>query len=86
MFILTDSISGGVYAVYNKDQVKTVQIFEDKDDAIRYNGLLEASGHEETLEVFEVDLNVVAANCKNYGYFYTVVTKDDFVIPPHDII
>ena len=40
MFILTDSSSGGVYAVYNKDQVKTVQIFEDKDDAIRYNGLL----------------------------------------------
>ena len=33
MFILTDKSTGGVYAVYNKDRVKTVQLFEDSEDA-----------------------------------------------------
>ena len=82
MFILTDTKTGGVYAVFNKERVKTVQIFEEEDDAQRYWNLLEADGYTGSLEVCEVDLNVVAANCDNYGYFYTVINKDDLVIPP----
>lgn len=82
MYILTDKETGGVYAVYNKDRVKTVQIFEEEDDALRYQKLLEADGTDDNLEVMEVDIGVVAANCNNYGYYYTVITKDDFVIPP----
>ena len=82
MYILTDKDTGGVYAVFNKDRVKTVQIFETEDDASRYQELLTADGHNDNLEVLEVDLDVVAINCSNYGYFYTVITKDDIVIPP----
>ena len=82
MYILTDKITGGVYAVYNKDRVKTVQIFEEEEDAERYYSLLEAEGFDDELEVLEVDIGVVAQNCDNYGYFYTVITKNDFVIPP----
>ena len=82
MYILSDKSTGGVYAVFNKDMVKTVQIFEDEDDATRYQELLEADGCDDDLEVLEVDLATVAVNCDNYGYFYTVIKNDDFVIPP----
>ena len=44
MYILTDKDNGGVYAVYNKDKIKTVQIFEVAEDAERYTMLLEAQG------------------------------------------
>ena len=82
MFILTDKSTGGVYAVYNKDRVKTVQIFEDSEDAQRYWTLLEAEGFDNELELSEVDVSTVSQNCDNHGYFYTVITNNDFVVPP----
>ena len=82
MFILTDKNTGGVYAVSNKDRVKTVQVFEQEDDAVRYNDLLQADGYHEELEVMEVDPAIVAANCGKYNYYYTIIGKDEFVIPP----
>ena len=30
----------------------------------------------------EVDDDIVAINCNNHGYYYTVITPNDFVIPP----
>ena len=82
MYILTDKLTGGVYAVLNKDQIKTVQIFEESEDAERYSNLLEADGYEDDLDIVEVDISTVAPNCDSYGYFYTVITKNDFVVPP----
>ena len=82
MYILTDKSTGGVYAVFNKDRIKTVQVFESEEDALRYNDLLMADGYSEELEILEVDPNVVAANCDRYNYYYTVISKDEFVIPP----
>ena len=42
MFILTQKERGGVYAVKDKTKIKTVQVFEEEDDAVRYMTLLEA--------------------------------------------
>lgn len=82
MYILTDKTTGGVYAVLNKDQKKIVQIFEEWEDAERYSNLLEADEYEDDLDIVEVDVATVAQNCDSYGYFYAVITKDDFIIPP----
>lgn len=82
MYILVSKKHGGVYAVRNKDGLKTVQIFEDEDDAIRYHGLLEADNFDDTLEVAEVDEEVIAQNCSTYGYNYCFIESDDIVIPP----
>ena len=46
MFILTQVPNGGVYSVINKDKKKTVQCFEEEDDAVRYIQQLEASSYE----------------------------------------
>ena len=81
MYILTDKDNGGVYAVYNKDKIKTVQIFEVQDDDERYTMILEAQGSKK-LDVLKVNLDDVALNCGSFGYFYNVITSDDFVVPP----
>ena len=81
MYILTDKDNGGVYAVYNKDKIKTVQIFEVAEDAERYTMLLEAQGSKK-LDVLKVNLDDVGLNCGSFGYFYNVITSDDFVVPP----
>ena len=35
MFILTEKKSGGVHAIKDKTNTKTVQVFEERDDAER---------------------------------------------------
>ena len=64
MFILTDGKTGGVYAVTPNGKndpkgPKAVQIFVDKDDAIRYNLMLEANDYDRKLDVLEVVVPVV---------------------------
>jgi len=82
MYILVSKRHGGVYAVKNKNGIKVVQIFEEEDDAIRYHGLLEAEDFDEDLEITEVDEELIAQNCSNYGYSYCYIKPDDIVIPP----
>lgn len=81
MFILTDKKSGGVYAVANKNNIKTVHLFEIEDDAQRYLYQLEADEYSDDLEVMQVDTDIVAINCDKYGYNYCVVSSNDLVIP-----
>jgi|TARA_Y100000356_G_scaffold131236_1_gene134646 hypothetical protein len=82
MFVLTDTKTGGIYAVNTKEYTKSVTVFEDRDDAQRYVQLLEAEDYEDNLEVMEVDKDVIAVNCKTYGYSYSIIEKDDLIVPP----
>lgn len=82
MYILTDKDTGGVYAVFNQNRNKTVQVFENEDDALRYYNLLVAEDFDDNLEIMEVEIDTIAKNCNNYGYHYAVITSNDLVIPP----
>ena len=83
MFVLVDESTGGVYAVRDDDTIeRVVQMFVDKDDADRYYEMLVASNYKKQLTVTEVEEETVKDNCRNYGYQFTVITPDDFVIPP----
>ncbi len=86
MFILTQKNSGGVHAVKDKTNTKTVQVFEQEDDAVRFLTLLEADLKEKDLkwEVMEVDTDIIAMNCDNYGYNYAIITPDELMIPTLD--
>jgi len=85
MFILT--VAGqeeeGAYAVHDEDGEKALYLFEDKDDATRYAGLLEAEDYPE-MSVVEVDHEVAINTCNVYNYRYVIITSDDLVIPPRD--
>ena len=82
MFVLSDTTSGGIYAIKSKDRKKTVTVFEHYDDAERYAGQLEAEDYADTLEIIECDSTVISINCDTYGYTYITIKKDDLIIPP----
>ena len=82
MYIL--SIKGkedqGAYSIEIEGK-KTLYLFVDKDDAIRYAGLLEADNFPD-MSVVEVNDQEIIEACVKHGHEYFVVTPDDIVIPP----
>ena len=88
-FILTveGKETEGAYSVTGDDGEQVLYLFEDEDDAIRYALLLEDQDYPE-MHVIEVDGKVVIKTCEKHDYRYSVITKNDIVIPPlnHDYI
>tara|TARA_Y100000593_G_scaffold78779_1_gene146395 strand:- start:157 stop:426 length:270 start_codon:yes stop_codon:yes gene_type:complete len=89
MFILTieGNEAEGAYSVATDEGEQVLYLFEDEDDAIRYALLLEDQDYPE-MHVIEVDGKVVIKTCELHDYKYSVITKNDIVIPPlnHDYI
>ena len=86
MFVLVDKSSGGVYAVTEGTiDEKVVQIFEQEDDATRYYGYLKADNYKRSLEIMEIEEDIVKDNCSFHGYNYTIITPNDIVFPPKDV-
>ena len=87
MFILTveGNEAEGAYSVTGDDGEQVLYLFEDEDAAIRYALLLEDQDFPE-MHVIEVDGKVVIKTCEMHDYRYSVITKNDIVIPPlkHD--
>ena len=83
MFILTieGNESEGAYSVNTQDGEQVLYLFEDEDDAIRYALLLEDQDYPE-MHVIEVDGKVVIKTCELHDYRYSIITKNDIVIPP----
>ena len=83
MYIL--AISGketeGAYAIDNENNKRMVYMFLDKDDAVRYAGLLEADNFPD-MSVVEVNDQEIIEACVKHGHEYFVITPDDIVIPP----
>ena len=90
MFILTveGKESEGAYSIPDENGAQVLYIFEAEDDAIRFALLLEDQDYPE-MHVIEVDGKVVIKTCELHDYRYSVITKNDIVIPPpvdHDFI
>ena len=82
MWLLTEQGSReGAYAVKDNSGEKVLFLFEKHDDAIRYQMQLEDTD-EVGMEVVEVDEEVAIKACEVYNYKYSIITPNDFVIPP----
>ena len=83
MYILAVSgkESEGAYTIDQDNKKRMVYMFLDKDDAVRYAGLLEADDFPD-MSVVEVDDQEIIQACVKHGHEYFVVTPDDTVIPP----
>ena len=68
----------GAYSVADE---KILYIWEEEDDAIRFAMMLEEDGYPE-MNVLEVEDEVLLKTCEMHEYQYTIITKNDFVIPP----
>ena len=71
----------GAYAVINEYGEKVVFMFEEKDDAERYAMQLMEQGDPDMV-VISIKDNVAFAACERTGTRYTVISKEDLVIPP----
>jgi len=89
MFILTveGKEAEGAYSIPDENGEQVLYIFEDEDDAIRFALLLEDQDYPE-MHVIEVDGKVVVKTCELHDYRYSIITRNDIVIPPveHDFI
>jgi hypothetical protein len=87
MFILT--INGreteGAYSVTNDEGDQILYLFEEEDDASRYAMMLEEDGYPE-MHVIEIEDDVMIKTCELHNYQYTLITPDDIVIPPENVI
>ena len=85
MFILAskNSAEQGAYAVENQEGENVLFFFEEEDDADRYAMMLEDDEkYQKEMAVIEVDDELAIKTCRMYNYKYTVITPNDFVIPP----
>ena len=82
MFVLTlkGKEDEGAYSVEDETG-KTLYLFVDKDDAIRYARLLEANDYP-LMKAVEVSEDEAIGTCKQYNHPYYVIEPDQIVIPP----
>jgi hypothetical protein len=86
MFILTlTNKVEGVFSVLDDLEDQVIPIFEHADDAVRYNGLMDLAEEHPTLQVVEIDDEVIIKACEDRFQKYAIITKDDFLIPPKDL-
>jgi len=85
MYILTlaNKIEG-VFSVLDEFEDQIIPIFEDADDATRYNGMMAMDDSNPSLQVVEIDDEVIIKACEDRFQKYAIITKDDFLIPPKD--
>lgn len=85
MYILT--IAGkekeGAYSVIDEDGEQVLYIFNEEDDAMRYAMHLEELDYP-LMHVLEVEDEAMIKTCEMHDHRYTVITKNDIVIPPDD--
>ena len=74
----------GAYAVENRFGQKVLYLFVEEDDAERYAMMLEDRGYPGMTGI-EVDDHSAVHVCENNGYRYSIITKDDIVIPPEEL-
>ena len=83
MYLLTlkDGKDDGAYAVQDNHGNKVLFLFEEEDDAMRYSMQLEELDYP-LMHVIEIDDELMVHTCETHGHRYTIISKNDIVIPP----
>ena len=83
MFVITiKDHPPGVYSVLDADDDRIIPIFVNKNDATRYVNLIEITGDNPPLEVIDVVLEQMMQACSMSGQRFSIITEDDFIVPP----
>ena len=76
----------GIYSVFDSQEQRIVPIFVDEDDADRYVMALEDDEENPELEVVETEPDQIINACRSQGQRFSIITPDDFIIPPDTVI
>ena len=86
MFVITlKDNPQGIYSVFDAQEQRIVPIFVEEDDADRYVMTLEDDDDNPDLEVVETEPEQIIHACRQQGQRFSIITADDFIIPP-DVI
>ena len=85
MYVLTlEDHAEGVYSVYDEQKNRVIPIFQIEDDADRYLTMLEDRDYA-AMTVVEMEEHVIIGACQDRGQRFSIITPDDFLIPPNDL-
>ena len=86
MYVLTlEDHAEGVYSVYDDQKNRVIPIFQIEDDADRYLTMLEDRDYP-AMTVVEMEDHVIIGACQDRGQKFSIITPDDFLIPPNDLV
>ena len=77
-------VPSGVYSVFDESEDRIIPVFEEEDDAVRYLMHLEEDDETPELEINSVDIDALVQACIVQGQKYSIISSDDFIIPPPD--
>ena len=85
MFVLTlENHPDGVYSVFDEAEDRVIPIFIEGDDAERYLMMMEIDDDYPPMQVVEMEDHVIIGACQDRGQKFSIITPDDFLIPPDD--
>ena len=76
----------GIYSVFDSQEQRIVPIFVEEDDADRYVMALADDEENPELEVVETEPDQIIHACRSQGQRFSIITPDDFIIPPDTVI
>ena len=85
MFVLTlENHPDGVFSVFDDADDRVIPIFIENDDAERYLLMMEEDPDYPPMQVVEMEDHVIIGACQDRGKKFSIITPDDFLIPPDD--
>jgi acetone carboxylase gamma subunit len=85
MYIVTlEDHPDGIYSVFDDNEDRVIPIFQEEDDADRYLFMLQDDLEYPPMQVLEIDDHVIIGACQERGQKFSIITADDFLIPPDD--
>ena len=87
VYILTlKGKESGVFTVINDYGEQVIPIFEEYDDADRYNIMIDDISEKNLpLKVTEVEKTTICMACIEREQKYAIITSDDLLIPPEKL-
>ena len=87
MFVIT--LKGhpqGIFSVFDEGEKRIVPLFEQADDAMRYVMQLAEDEQNPDLQVMDVEPEQIIHACRAQGQRYSIISADDFIVPPEEIM
>jgi len=87
MFVITlKDQPQGIFSVFDEKEDRIVPLFENPDDAVRYVMQLQTDEENPDLQVMNVEPEQIIHACRAQGQKYSIITTDELIIPPEEII
>ena len=87
MFVITlKDHPQGIFSVFDEKEDRIVPLFEEQDDAVRYVMQLAEDEENPELQIMNVEPEQIIPACRAQNQRYSIISADDFIVPPDEVI